>query len=215
MFWKVFGALAIILCRDLINQKENKECENLSILPILKRYEVILALVSVLSATCTIGFVETLLELYLKRTFSSSVSTVGLCFLGLTSAFTIVTFVSGYCVDKHLQPITVTTIGLTLLAISFTFFGHLSWFLLKPRLEVTITCLLLQGAGAACVILSTFNSCLQATLKIEGYSESLATTSIVSGIWTSGYSLGNFLGSTLGGIFYEKVNRQHLSLCYF
>ena len=56
---------------------------------------------------------------------------------------------------------------------------------------------------------STFNSILQATLKIEGYSESLSTTSIVSGIWTTGYSLGSILGSTFGGILYEKVKKGH------
>ena len=64
------------------------------------------------------------------------------------------------------------------------------------------------GFGAAGAMLSTFTSCRQATLRIDGYSESVSTTSIVSGLWTAAYASGNFLGPTVGGILVEQVEMQ-------
>ena len=208
---QVSGTFATIGTRSVISVDEKKKSgtTSLKLLPILQNIEIIVSLVSLLSASNSMGFIETILEPHLRKTFSMSISNSGLCFLGLRASFTITTMISGYLVDRYVKPISVTTFGLSLSLISISFIGPVSYLHLSPRIEVSITCLIIQGAGFACIILSTFNSILQATLKIEGYSESLSTTSIVSGIWNIGYSLGNILGSTCGGILYEKVSKGH------
>ena len=118
----------------------------------------------------------------------------------LAASFTLTTLVSGYAVDKLLQPVTVIIIGFMLLLVSFTFLGPVPYIPLAPNLWITIASMMLQGAGSACVTLASFTSCLQSTYKKNGSSPSLSTTSKVSGIWTGAYSLGHFLGPTLTGV---------------
>ena len=145
------------------------------------------------------------MELYLS-TFSLSVTSIGLCYLSLAISYTTVTLASGYLVDKLLHPGTLTILGFILLLISFTFLAPVPYLYIHPHLAMTVTSMVMYGAGTACITLSSFSSCLQATLSIDGYSQSISTTSIVSGIWTAGYSLGHFIGPLLGGVMYEKVN---------
>ena len=38
-----------------------------------------------------------------------------------------------------------------------------------------------------------------------GYGDDVATDSLVSGVWTSAFSLGNFLGPTSAGFLYDQL----------
>jgi len=144
------------------------------------------------------------LELHLE-TFSLSVQQVGLCFLTMAVPYTIVTIVAGYCADKFLHPGSITVSGFLLLLISFTLIGPVGWMPVDPQLGLTLAGLLLQGAGSGAVIVSTYSSCLRATLTIDGYSQSVTTFSLVSGLWTSAFALGNFVGPSFAGIIFEQI----------
>ena len=159
---QVSGTFATIGTRSVISVDEKKKSgtTSLKLMPILQNIEIIVSLVSLLSASNSMGFIETILEPHLRKTFSMSISNSGLCFLGLRAAFTITTMISGYLVDRYVKPISVTTFGLSLSLISISFIGPVSYLHLSPRIEVSITCLIIQGAGFACIFLSTFNSIL-------------------------------------------------------
>ena len=76
---------------------------------------------------------------------------------------------------------------------------------LPPSLELTLPSLVGQGAGSAACIVSTYSSCLRATLNIPGYSRTATTSAVVSGLWTSVFAFGNFMGPSIAGILYEKA----------
>ena len=179
-----------------------------SISPLVRDVRVMVPLLSATTAALTIGYIESLLELHLQ-TFSLSVSSVGLCFLTMSLTYTATTLITGYCVDKILQPITFSTTGLLLLLLAFTLIGPAPFLplapSLAPSLPLTLLSLVLQGAGAALVLVSTFSSSLAATLSKEGYTDSPSTFSLVSGLWTSAFALGNFLGPSVAGVIYDKV----------
>ena len=39
----------------------------------------------------------------------------------------------------------------------------------------------------------------------NGLPDTVPTYGLISGLWVAGYAMGNFLGPTLGGIFYDQV----------
>ena len=182
------------------------------IVPILRDHGALVSLMSATTAALTIGYLESLLELHLETMFAVSVTTVGLCFLTMSVAYTLVTILSGYCADKLIHPGTLTIIGLLLLLTSFILLGPAPFLPLPPSFSLTILGLLLQGAGAGAVIVSSYSSALRATLMIPGFSASVSTYSIVSGLWTSAFALGNFAGPSVAGVIYEQVMSCLLSI---
>ena len=98
-------------------------------------------------------------------------------------------------------------LGHLLLLASFTLLGPAPWLLQSPSLPLTITALFLQGAGSATVVVSSYSACLLSTLAIPSpkYPDSVSTFSLVSGLWTSAFALGNFVGPSLAGVLYDQV----------
>ena len=204
------GCFSVWRCRPLIQRAEQEVSSQRSsslILPILRDYPALLSLISASAAALTIGFLESLLELFLEESFSLSVTGAGLCFLVMAVSYTTLTLITGYCADKLLHPVTITISGLILLLTSFTLLAPAPFLPLPPSLPTTILGLVLQGAGAGAVVVSSYSSALQATLMIPGFSASVSTYSCVSGLWTSAFALGNFVGPSVAGIIYEQVQR--------
>ena len=56
-------------------------------------------------------------------------------------------------------------------------------------------------------MVSSYSACLLSTLAIPSpkYPDSVSTFSLVSGVWTSAFALGNFLGPTIAGVLYDQV----------
>ena len=99
------------------------------------------------------------------------------------------------------------TVGHLLLLASFTLLGPAPWLLPSPSLPLTICALILQGSGSATVVVSSYSACLLSTLSIPEpkYPDSVSTFSLVSGVWTSAFALGNFVGPSIAGVLYDQV----------
>ena len=207
----------VAVVRPLIHyaedQMEDSSLTSSALLPLLQDLAVVVPLLSATTAALTIGYIESLLELHLQ-TFSLSVSWVGLCFLAMSLTYTLLTLLTGYCVTKIFHPGSITTAGLSLLLLTFILVGPAPYLHLPPSLPLTVFSLVLQGAGAASVLVSTYSSSLAATLAKPGYTDCPATFSLVSGLWTSAFALGNFLGPSVAGVIYDQVSyniRYHTS----
>ena len=203
------GGLSVWVCRSVTQEAETSQQvldDGHSILPILRSSGSLISLISASVAALTIGYIESLLVLYLQTTFSLSVTNISLCFLSMAVSYTSVTIMSGYLADKLVHPVTITILGLLILLLSFTLIGPVPYLPIQPHQELTVFSLVLQGAGAGAVVVSSYSSCLLATLTIQGYSPSVSTYSVVSGLWTSAFSLGNFVGPTAAGFIYEQVD---------
>ena len=93
--------------------------------------------------------------------------------------------------------------------VTFLVTGPAPYLSLPPSLPLTLAGLVTQGLGSAIVIVTTYTSCLKATLETPGYPETVATFSLVSGFHNAAYSLGNFIGPSIAGIMYQKVTRSY------
>ena len=98
-------------------------------------------------------------------------------------------------------------LGHLLLLASFTLLGHAPYLIQSPSLPLTICALFLQGSGSATMVVSSYSACLLSTLAIPSpkYPDSVSTFSLVSGLWTSAFALGNFVGPSLAGLLYDQV----------
>ena len=76
---------------------------------------------------------------------------------------------------------TIICIGFLLLMTSFTLVAPVPYIPLSPDLSLSVVCVMLQGAGAAAVIVSNYSRCLQLTISLDGYTNSTSTHSIVAG----------------------------------
>ena len=95
----------MITCKQLTDHAEAQISDTSlgAMIPILKSPEAAVSLMSAATASLTVGFVESTLEMHLE-TFSLSVTTIGLCFLTMSVAFSAVTFIAGYWSDRVLYP---------------------------------------------------------------------------------------------------------------
>ena len=99
------GVLSVVTCRRLTDHAESQITDTSlgTMIPIIKSPEAVVSLMSAATASLTVGFVESTLEMHLE-TFSLSVTTIGLCFLTMSVAFSAVTFIAGYWSDRVLYP---------------------------------------------------------------------------------------------------------------
>ena len=56
-------------------------------------------------------------------------------------------------------------------------------------------------------MVSSYSACLLSTLAIPSpkYPDSVSTYSLVSGVWTSAFALGSFLGPSIAGVLYDQI----------
>ena len=83
--------------------------------------------------------------------------------------------------------------------------GDRTFFSLEVDDRLLLICISPQGAGSALVVVATYSWCLRSTLAATDLPETVSTFSLVSGLWTSAFALGNFAGPSLAGVIYEQV----------
>ena len=105
----------------------------------------------------------------------------------------------------RIRPWTVSIFGLILIMISFLLVGPVPFLPISPSLPLTVCSLTMQGVGSAAVVVSSYSCALGSALKMDGYGEDLATFSIISGLWTAAFALGNCLGPSVAGVLYDQV----------
>ena len=110
----------------------------------------------------------------------------------------------GWASDRYLSHRTTCSLGLLALLASFLLVGPAPYIPAAPSYPRTLVALFLAGCANAAVFVSTFSGCQAAALD-AGYEDGVTTYSLVSGLWTSAYTLGGFVGPLIGGFVYDQV----------
>lgn len=151
---------------------------------------------TVFGAVCQ-GFIETFLEEYLAI-FGLSVSQIGVSFLAMSVPYMIATPLWGWITDSLIQPEFISPIGNLLIACSLFLIGPVQYLNLLPNYELTELGLALIGVGTAATLTATFALTQKHALQVLPASDE-DNSSLISGLWTSAFALGNFVGPTVGG----------------
>ncbi|CAH0557000.1 unnamed protein product [Brassicogethes aeneus] len=176
-----------------------------SLLNLLKLPSVIFTCIMMMIISMTWGFLDPTLEPHLRK-FSLSPGKIGLIFLLLSAAYGISSPGWGWLTDRVENYQWLMPIGLFGNSIVLLLLGPsplLSF--LEDSILLNVICLPLLGIFVAMSLMPTYQFVLDSAIK-GGFTENIGTHSVIAGLWSSIYSLGEVVGPILGGAILENWN---------
>ncbi|XP_065164358.1 MFS-type transporter SLC18B1-like isoform X2 [Atheta coriaria] len=184
-------------------QEYNVDDKNTSTMTLLKLPTVIMTSAIVIVVSSTWSFLDPTLEPHLRQ-FDLSPEKVGLIFLLFSGLYGISSPGWGWLADKCHNHWALMISGMFSCTVGLLLLGPCPLFtFLSPSLWLNIIALSILGISVSLSLLPTFQSVLSSAIE-GGCSDSLSTYSVVAGVWSCMYSLGEVLGPTLGGILQES-----------
>ncbi|XP_003404052.2 MFS-type transporter SLC18B1 isoform X1 [Loxodonta africana] len=157
------------------------------------------------SLSAGLGFLDPTLSLFVLEKFNLPAGYVGLVFLGLALCYAISSPLFGLLSDKmpHLRK-WLLVFGSLITAGCYMLLGPVPVLHIKSQLWLLVLVLVVNGVSAGMSIIPTFPEILSCAYE-NGFEEGLSTLGLVSGLFGATWSVGAFLGPTLGGFLYEKI----------
>ena len=175
--------------------------------------DVILALTGTVYAASIQGLLEACLEHYLEQ-FHLSITKIGLTFLALSVPYFMASPLWGYCCDHLLPPEVVQAKGTIVSLVGFVLLGPAPYLTaVAPSYPLVVVGLAFLGIGTAAGLVASFAGAQRSAMMKEGVS-STEVYAAISGIWTSSFALGNFLGPSLGGFLYQYIGFRKTTLVF-
>uniref|UniRef100_F7EI89 Solute carrier family 18 member B1 n=1 Tax=Monodelphis domestica TaxID=13616 RepID=F7EI89_MONDO len=152
-----------------------------------------------------IALLKTNLMVIFFLQFNLSAGYVGLVFLGLALSYSISSPLFGLLSDKvpYLRKWLLVS-GNIVTAVCYMLLGPVPILHIKSQLWLLVLVLVVNGISAGMSIIPTFPEVLSCAYE-NGFEEGLSTLGLVSGLFGAMWSLGAFIGPTLGGFLYEKI----------
>nr|CAH7734219.1 unnamed protein product [Callosobruchus chinensis] len=205
---------AVITAFVLPKHDEGTDREiGVSILKALKIPGVLLASASIIVTSTSIGFLQATLEPHLRH-FMLPPIILGLMFVINGGTYALTAPIFGWFCDKFCSPKLVTVLGTVLVAGGFSLLGPAPFVPMQTVLWVTILGLVLHGLGMAAQLVSSFSDALR-TCVAHGFPNNLETFGMVSGLWTSTFALGAFIGPSAAGILMDAVGFRYATMFIF
>ncbi|KAJ3662536.1 hypothetical protein Zmor_006881 [Zophobas morio] len=146
----------------------------------------------------TWSFLDPTLEPHLRK-FKLSPGNIGLIFLLLSAMYGIFSPAWGWLTDRMNNYWCLMTSGLFFSSVTLLLLGPspvLSF--LEDSIWLNIVALSLLGVSVAMALMPTYQAILDSALE-EGFEDNLGTHSVIAGLWSCVYSLGEVLGPVIGG----------------
>ncbi|XP_028037700.1 MFS-type transporter SLC18B1-like [Bombyx mandarina] len=185
-----------------------------TIFTLLRIPGVLLSAISIISTSMSIGFLQATLEPHLRQ-FEFSPVILGLMFVINGGVYAASAPVWGWICDRPgMKPKYVTIIGCACVAIGFLLIGPAPFFDMPTILWVTVMGLVFHGLGIGSQLVASFSDALNTSIA-SGLPNSIETYGLVSGMWTSVFALGAFIGPTVSGLLYDSIKFRGSTLFIF
>ncbi|XP_050309517.1 MFS-type transporter SLC18B1-like [Anthonomus grandis grandis] len=181
-----------------------------SVLKVLKIPGVLLATASIIVTSTSISFLQATLEPHL-RGFNLQPIILGLMFVINGGVYAITTPAWGWICDRFGSSKIVIITGTFFVAAGFSLIGPAPFVPLPTIFWLTIVGLVLHGLGMGAQLVASFGDALKTSIAY-GFPNNLETYALVSGLWTSSFALGAFIGPSIAGILYDTVGFRYASL---
>lgn len=185
--------------------------EKPSMMKALSKPGILIALFKVGSAAASIGFLQTTLEPHLHDIKPGGVPLssfqVGALFMVVGGAYGLSLPLWGIMCDSKKSRNSskyVELIGAFLIAIGFVILGPLKYLPFKKSLASVIGGMAVHGFGLGASVVGGFSDAHKSAIRY-GFPDTIDTYGLVSGLWTSVFAFGAFIGPTLGGILYDAI----------
>ncbi|CAH2262331.1 jg26874 [Pararge aegeria aegeria] len=173
---------------------------------------VLLAAISIICTSMSIGFLQATLEPHLRE-FHFSPVIVGVIFIINGGIYAISAPAWGWlCDHPYIKPKYITVIGHMFVVGAFLLVGPAPFIDVAPyqttMLWLIIGGLVLHGLGIGSLLVSSFSDALGTAIS-SGLPNSIETYGLVSGMWTSTFALGAFIGPTVSGLLFQYIMFRH------
>lgn len=181
------------------NRADRNHSSSLPMLPLLKIPKFLITLQMLFVGSLSIGFIEPSIQPHLSPLGLKPLELGFILFIpGLLYAC--VTPVVGHCCDKYPKSMPwFMFCSAVASAISFSFLGPLPWFKLPLRLSIVLSGFVAFGFSLGGLVIPVYSQLYRIALK-HGYSNDLRTQGLISGVFSSVWSLGALIGPVAGGI---------------
>merc|ERR1719391_1122571 len=177
----------------------------------LSKPSILIALFKVGSAAASIGFLQTTLEPHLSDIKPGGVPLtsfqVGALFMVVGGTYGLSLPLWGMLCDSKLtrnSPKFVELIGAVLIAAGFLILGPFKYLPFKKTLGSVIAGMTVHGFGLGASVVGGFSDAHKSAIRC-GFPDTIDTYGLVSGLWTSVFAFGAFVGPTFGGVLYDAV----------
>jgi len=198
--------LAALFCWVVLpsstDQGNRENREKASMLQALKVPSILLAMYSVACAASSLGFLQATLEPHL-RDFNLKPIIIGSMFVVSGGVYGFSAPCWGMVCDRK-NPKAVTFVGAILISVGFAIMGPLPFFNLKKTIPIVIAGLCLHGLGLGAEVVAGFADAHKSAIA-SGFPDTIDTYGLVSGLWTSTFALGAFIGPTVAGILFDNI----------
>ncbi|KAI5694134.1 hypothetical protein M8J76_008237 [Diaphorina citri] len=209
-FMLFLSALMTMFVLPEHQQREPDDQTGAKLIQALKIPGVFLAALSIVVTSMSIGFLQATLEPHLRQ-FHLSPMVLGLMFVINGGTYALMAPCWGWLCDRYLYPKVVTVIGCVLLAVGFSLIGPAPFIPGETVLWVTIVGLVIHGLGIAAQLVASFTDALRTAIQY-GFPNNLETYGLISGLWTSTFAFGAFIGPSVAGVLYEHTGFPYATL---
>ncbi|XP_064025415.1 MFS-type transporter SLC18B1 isoform X5 [Pogoniulus pusillus] len=173
--------------------------------------KVVLLCFNIFSLSSCLGFLDPTMSLFILKTFKLPSGYVGLVFLGLALSYSLSSPLLGLLSDKrpYLRKWLLVSGGL-ITALCFFMLGPAPVLHIKSQLWMFVLVLVLIGLSLIMCAIPAFPEILQCAYE-NGFEEGLSLLGLTSGLFSAMWSLGAFVGPTLGGFLSEKLGFEWAS----
>ncbi|XP_076238345.1 MFS-type transporter SLC18B1 [Calliopsis andreniformis] len=176
----------------------------------LKIPGVLIATSSIIATSMSIGFLQATLEPHLRQ-FDLSPVVLGLMFVLNGGVYAITAPAWGWLCDKYSHPKVATVAGCLLVVVGFCLVGPAPFIPSPTILWLTICGLVVHGLGMAAQLVASFTDALRTSIGY-GFPDNLETYGLISGLWTSTFALGAFIGPSVAGILLDQIGFRNATM---
>ncbi|XP_002737900.1 MFS-type transporter SLC18B1-like [Saccoglossus kowalevskii] len=210
--WGLFSMGIVVVNYFIVPSEGDESHRSGSLIQLLKIPSIIMTSICVLCGFMGIGFLDPTLADHLSQ-FDLSATQIGLMFLANSGAYAVSAFFWGWLTDKYDIPKVLMIIGNIASIIGFIYIGPSPLLNIKSELWLVAFSLVMLGLSLAASVLPTFNEMLSSA-RLHGMEENISTYGIISGLFSSLFSLGNFLGPTVGSAMVSHIGFEWTSTCF-
>lgn len=195
----------------ILHSPEATRLSRHSALALLKIPVVFIMCVFLVCGCGAIGFIDATLAVHLEKQYRMSPIVRGAVFVVGPAVYALTTPLWGWIVDTIPRfNKAFLCIGFTLSGVGFYLIGPAPFFSIPHMLWLLIVCMALMGLGISTIVV-TFQVILKATIA-KGYPYELETYGLVSGIFSTFFALGAFLGPFGGGYLLQTLGFEMASV---
>ncbi|XP_055609411.1 MFS-type transporter SLC18B1-like isoform X2 [Uranotaenia lowii] len=185
------------------NEPYEENSKSLSMWSVLKIPGVLVSTLAICATSASIGFLSATLEPHLRQ-FNLSPVILGVVFVINGGVYAASAPVFGWMVDKFLNPKVCSGIGCAMIVTGFMIVGPAPFIPVDTTLKLVIVGLVFHGFGIAAVLVSGFTDSLRTAIS-NGMQDNIETYGIISGLWTSTFAFGAFVGPSVSGLLYDVL----------